>query len=223
MSEEEQQKMTPDMVIEELADGNTRFRNGEITARDHSKAVIQAVYGQHPKAYVLSCIDSRVPVEDVLDQGIGDLFVGRVAGNIINTDQLASMEYAVKSGSKVIMVLGHENCGAVKSSIDDVKMGNITELLAKIKPAVARTNESFTGEKSSKNSQYVHDVTINNIKMSVDEIRKRSPYIAEKEKKGEIKVIATYYSLKDTKVERLNYRAHGLSEEGGTTTTKATN
>lgn len=210
LSEEEQNNMTPDMVLEQLAAGNERFRTGEITARDHSKAVIQAVYGQYPKAYVLSCIDSRVPVEDVLDQGIGDLFVGRVAGNVINSDQLGSMEYAVKSGSKVIMVLGHENCGAVKSSIDDVKLGNITELLAKIKPAIGITNKSFAGDKSTKNSQYVHDVSINNIKNAMDEIRKRSSYIAEKEKKGEIKIVGAYYSLKDTKIERINYEVDGL-------------
>jgi len=181
LSEEEQKKLTPDMVLQQLAAGNERFRTGEITARDHSTAVLQAVDGQYPKAYVLSCIDSRVPVEDVLDQGIGDLFVGRVAGNFVDVDQLGSMEYAVKSGSKVIMVLGHESCGAVKSTIDDVKLGNITEMLSKIKPAVAMTNKTFTGEKSSKNKQYVHDVAINNVKNTIEEIRKRSPYIKEKE------------------------------------------
>lgn len=212
LSEEEQKKLTPDEILKTLAAGNERFRTGEITARDHSKAVIQAVYGQYPKAYVLSCIDSRVPVEDVLDQGIGDLFVGRVAGNIVNSDQLGSMEYAVKSGSKVIMILGHENCGAVKSSIDDVKLGNITELLAKIKPAIGLTDKTFSGDKSTKNSQYVHDVTVNNVKNTIDEIRKRSPYIAEKEKKGEIKIVGAYYSLKDTKIERINYVVDGLKE-----------
>lgn len=212
LSEEEQQKLTPDMVIEQLAAGNERFRTGDITARDHSTAIVQALDGQYPKAYILSCIDSRVPVEDVLDQGIGDLFVGRVAGNIINADQLGSMEYAAKSGSKVIMVLGHENCGAVKSSIDDVKLGNITELLTKIKPAVALTNETFQGEKSTKNKQYVHDVAVNNVKNSIDEIRKRSAYLKEKEDKGEIKIIGAYYSLTDAKMERINYEVHGLKE-----------
>ena len=200
------------MVLQQLAAGNERFRTGELTVRDHSTAVLQAVEGQFPKAYVLSCIDSRVPVEDVLDQGIGDLFVGRVAGNFVDVDQLGSMEYAVKSGSKVIMVLGHESCGAVKSTIDDVKFGNITEMLTKIKPAVAITNKTFTGEKSTKNKQYVHDVTINNVKNTIEEIRKRSPYIKEKEDKGEIKIVGAYYSLKDAKIERVNYQVDGLSE-----------
>ena len=212
LSEEDQKKLTPDMVLQQLAAGNERFRTGALTARDHSAAVLQAVEGQYPKAFVLSCIDSRVPVEDVLDQGIGDLFVGRVAGNFVDVDQLGSMEYAVKSGSKVIMVLGHESCGAVKSTIDDVKLGNITEMLTKIKPAVAMTNKTFTGEKSSKNKQYVHDVAVNNVKNTIEEIRKRSPYIKEKEDKGEIKIVGAYYSLKDAKIERVNYQVDGLSE-----------
>ena len=212
LSEEDQKKLTPDMVLQQLAAGNERFRTGALTARDHSTAVLQAVDGQYPKAYVLSCIDSRVPVEDVLDQGIGDLFVGRVAGNFVDVDQLGSMEYAVKSGSKVIMVLGHESCGAIKSTIDDVKLGNITEMLTKIKPAVAMTNKTFTGEKSTKNKQYVHDVAINNVKNTIEEIRKRSPYIKEKEDKGEIKIVGAYYSLKDAKIERINYQVDGLSE-----------
>lgn len=212
LSEEEQKKLTPDMVIEQLAAGNERFRTGDITARDHSTAIVQALDGQFPKAYILSCIDSRVPVEDVFDQGIGDLFVGRVAGNFVDTDQLGSMEYAAKSGSKVIMVLGHENCGAVKSTIDDVKLGNITDMLAKIKPAVARTNEDFEGEKSTKNKKYVHDVAVNNVLHTIDEIRRRSPYIKEKEDKGELKIIGAYYSLTDAKIERLNYEVHGLKE-----------
>lgn len=212
LSEEDQKKLTPDDVIQQLAAGNERFRTGAITARDHSGAILQAVDGQFPKAYVLSCIDSRVPVEDVFDQGIGDLFVGRVAGNFVDVDQLGSMEYAVKSGSKVIMVLGHENCGAIKSAIDDVKLGNITEMLAKIKPAVARTNQTFQGEKSTKNKQYVHDVATNNVKYTIDQIRKRSAYIKEKEDKGEIKIVGAYYSLKDAKIERINYEVDGLRE-----------
>ena len=151
-------------------------------------------------------------MEDVLDQGIGDLFVGRVAGNFVDVDQLGSMEYAIKSGSKVIMVLGHENCGAIKSTIDDVKLGNITEMLAKIKPAITLTDKSFQGEKSTKNKQYVHDVAVNNVKYTIDEIRRRSPYIKEKEDKGEIKVVGAYYSLKDAKIERINYEVDGLKE-----------
>lgn len=202
MTKEEQAKTTPDMVIAELEEGNERFKNGNYTARDHSKAITQAVDGQYPKAYVLSCIDSRVPVEDVFDQGIGDLFVGRVAGNFVNTDQLGSMEYAAKvAGAKVIMVMGHQNCGAVKGAIDDVKLGNLTELLTKIKPSVTITNETFKGEKSSKNKEYVHDVSVNNVKNTIAEIRKKSPVLKEMEDKGEIKIVGAFYSLQDGKME----------------------
>lgn len=202
MTKEEQAKTSPDAVIKELEEGNERFKNGNYTARDHSKAITQAVDGQYPKAYVLSCIDSRVPVEDVFDQGIGDLFVGRVAGNFVNTDQLGSMEYAAKvAGAKVIMVMGHQNCGAVKGAIDDVKLGNLTELLTKIKPAVSITNEAFKGEKSSKNKEYVHDVSVNNVKNTIAEIRKKSPVLKELEDKGEIKIVGAFYSLQDGKME----------------------
>lgn len=200
MTKEDQTKTTPSMVIEELEAGNERFKNGDYTARDHSKAITQAIEGQYPKAYILSCIDSRVPVEDVFDQGIGDLFVGRVAGNFVNTDQLGSMEYAAKvAGAKVIMVLGHQNCGAIKGVIDDVKLGNLTELLAKIKPAVAMTE--FHGEKSSKNKEFVREVSLNNVKYTIEQIRKRSSVLKEMEDKGEIKIVGAFYSLKDGHME----------------------
>src|SRR4249919_2439137 len=137
LTAEEQQALTPDMVIQSLKDGNKRFVNNDVTARDHSAMVRNASSGQFPKAVILSCLDSRVPVEDVFDKGIGDLFVARVAGNFANDDILGSMEYGCKvSGAKLILVLGHESCGAIKSAIDNVKLGNITAMLSKIKPAV---------------------------------------------------------------------------------------
>src|SRR5215471_15504962 len=151
LTAEEQKALTPDMVIQSLKDGNQRFMNNAITARDHSAMVRNASKGQYPKAVILSCLDSRIPVEDVFDKGIGDLFVGRVAGNFVNEDLLGSMEFGCKiSGAKLILVLGHESCGAVKAAIDDVKLGNITAMLAKIKPAVARSQD-FSGERISKN------------------------------------------------------------------------
>lgn len=203
MTKEEQARYTPDMVIDELEAGNERFNKGQYTARDHSVAVRKAVSGQYPKAYVLSCIDSRVPVEDVFDQGIGDLFVGRVAGNFADEDQLGSMEYATKvAGSKVIVVLGHANCGAIKGAIDDVKMGNLTQLLSDIKPAITMSS-SFKGEKNSKNYDYVHEVSVNNIKNTIDHIRKNSPIIKEMEDKKQIKIIGLLYSLKDGHAERI--------------------
>lgn len=204
MTKEEQAKTTPDMVIDELEAGNERFRTGKYTARDHSKAIVQAIDGQYPKAFVLSCIDSRVPVEDVFDQGIGDLFVGRVAGNFVNEDMLGSMEYACKvAGSKVIMVLGHQYCGAIKGAIDvngvDSKISNLKALLENLQPAIAMS--TITGEKSSKNKEYVHEISVNNVKNTIKNIREKSPTLKEMEDKGEIKIVGAFYSLKEGHME----------------------
>ena len=148
---EEQRALSPDTILQRLKEGNKRFAQNNITARDHSKMVRATAGGQYPKSVVLSCLDSRIPVEDVFDKGIGDMFVARNAGNIVNEDVLGSMEFACKvSGAKLILVLGHSNCGAIKSAIDDVQMGNITAMLAKIKPAV-KMSANFNGEKTSKN------------------------------------------------------------------------
>ena len=137
LTKEQQDALTPDAVITSFKDGNERFLNNDLTARDHSAQVRNSTLSQFPKAIVLSCVDSRVPVEDVFDRGIGDIFVARVAGNFVNEDILGSMEFACKvSGSKVILVMGHEHCGAVKAAVDNVKLGNITPMLAKIRPAV---------------------------------------------------------------------------------------
>ena len=135
MTKEQQAALTPDAVVQDFIEGNKRFHSGVKTVRDHSEQIRKAVPGQFPKAVGLSCLDSRVPVEDVFDQGLGDIFVGRVAGNFVNEDLLGSMEFACKvAGAKLILVMGHQHCGAVKSAIDDVKLGNITAMLAKIKP-----------------------------------------------------------------------------------------
>ena len=201
MSKDAQAKLTPDQVLKELEDGNERFRNGNETHRDHSALIRKYESGQYPKAIVLGCIDSRVPVEDVFDQGIGDLFVGRVAGNLINEDQLGSMEYACKvAGAKLVMVLGHEHCGAVKGAIDDVKLGNLTELLSKIKPSIVKSQD-FKGEKNSKNYDFVKHVCENNIRYSIEQIRARSSVLKEMESKGEIKIVGAYFDLSDSSLE----------------------
>ncbi len=203
LTEKEQQLLTPEMVIQSFKDGNDNFINNNLTKRDHSSLVVDAAYGQHPKAMVLSCIDSRVPVEDVFNKGIGDIFVGRVAGNIVNEDLLGSMEYACKvAGAKVIFVMGHGSCGAVKSAIDDVKVGNITALLSKIRPAVTLA-EDYTGEKKSKNYDYVDYVAKRNISNTIETIRKKSSILKELEDKKEIKIIGTFYNIKNGKVEFL--------------------
>jgi carbonic anhydrase len=195
LTAEEQKALTPDIVIQSLKDGNVRFMNNNLTSRDHSALVRDASAGQFPKAIVLSCVDSRVPVEDVFDRGIGDLFVARVAGNFSNEDILGSMEFACKvSGSKLILVLGHKSCGAIKAAIDNVKLGNITAMLTKITPAVAKSQD-FKGEKTSKNDAFVEYVAKNNVKNTIATIRAKSPILKEMEAKGEIKIVGAYYDL----------------------------
>lgn len=204
MTKEEQAKLTPDNVIQSLKEGNARFMKNDLTQRDHSAQVRKTTHGQFPKAVVLSCIDSRVPVEDVFDKGIGDVFVTRVAGNISNEDVLGSLEYSCKvAGSKLLLVLGHEHCGAVKSAVKDVKVGNITALLSKIRPAVETVEKTFNGEKTAKNKEFVHEVCVQNINNTIDNIRKNSEILKEMEDKGEIKIVGAVYDLDNGKVDFL--------------------
>ena len=201
MTKEQQAALTPDAVVQDFIEGNKRFHSGVKTVRDHSEQIRKAVPGQFPKAVVLSCLDSRVPVEDVFDQGLGDIFVGRVAGNFVNEDLLGSMEFACKvAGAKLILVMGHQHCGAVKGAIDDVKLGNITAMLAKIKPAV-QMSQDFAGEKTSKNDEFVEHVSENNVKYAMQQIREKSPILKEMEDKGEIKIVGAFYRLTDGTLE----------------------
>ena len=201
LTAEDQAKLTPAMVIDSLKKGNQEFINDKLVIRNTSSRIKEAAAGQYPAAVILSCMDSRVPVEDVFHQGIGDVFVIRVAGNIINEDILGSMEYGCKvSGSRVIVVLGHESCGAIKSAISDVKLGNITALLQKIQPAV-KSASSFQGNKSASNGAFVDTVCKRNILLSIDEIRKGSPILKEMEDKKEIAIVGAIYHIKTGKVE----------------------
>jgi carbonic anhydrase len=195
LTAQEQAALTPDMVIQSLKEGNRRFVNNDITARNHSTMVRNASAGQFPKAVILSCLDSRVPVEDVFDKGIGDLFVGRVAGNFVNGDLLGSMEFGCKvSGAKLILVLGHESCGAIKAAIDNVQLGNITAMLANIKPAVVRSG-NFNGDKTSTNDAFVDVVTKNNVLNTIETIKAKSTILKEMSEQGKIKIIGAYYDL----------------------------
>ena len=195
MTKELQAASTPEQVLEVLKNGNAKFVKGDLTFTDYPKQIMQTSQGQFPTAVVLSCLDSRVPVEKVFDLGVGDVFVARVAGNIINPDILASMEYGCKVvGSKIIVVLGHTECGAVKAAIDNVELGNITELLAKIKPAVD-SSSSFEGEKTSKDKGYVNKVTDENVELAIVNIRKNSPILKEMEEKGEIDIVGAVYDV----------------------------
>jgi carbonic anhydrase len=205
LTAEEQQALTPDEVLQSLIEGNQRFVNNDVTARDHTAQVRLAASGQFPKAMILSCLDSRVPVEDVFDKGIGDIFVGRVAGNFVNEDLLGSMEFACKvAGAKLILVLGHEYCGAVKAAIDNVKMGNITPMLAKIRPVVLKSAKTFRGRKVSTNPAFVDHVAKNNVRYNVRKITRQSPILKELVKSGELKIVGGYYDLDTAVVEFLD-------------------
>jgi len=204
-TKEQQAAMTPKAVLEDLMSGNGRFVAGKNTAYSVEESrKVTAEKGQFPKAVVLSCLDSRVPVELVFDQKIGDIFVGRVAGNVENEDQLGSMEFATKlAGSKLIMVLGHTACGAVKGACDGAKMGNLTALLEKIKPAVDSV-EGHEGNRNSKNTAFVDEVIEANVRLTVADIRKRSEVLAQLEKDGKIMIVGGVYDLASGKVTLLD-------------------
>ena len=195
-NKESQSASTPNNVQADLMNGNKRFVNAQMNSRDYAAQRSQVVGGQFPKAVVLSCIDSRVPVETIFDQGIGDVFVARVAGNFENVDILGSMEYSCKvAGSKLVMVLGHESCGAVKAACDGVELGNITEMLEKITPAVKLSSEQVEGEASSANNEFVNKTIANNVMLTIERIREKSPILKEMEDNGEISIIGGVYSL----------------------------
>lgn len=200
LTKERRDSMSPSQVIDELKKGNERFRTGKMTTRDYLAEKRASAAGQYPAAVVLGCLDSRVPAEIIFDAGIGDTFVGRVAGNVVNDDMLGSMEFACAvSGAKVVLVLGHTACGAVKGAINDVVLGNLTGLLARIKPAISATK--FDGEKSSKNGPYVDAVARTNVVLALGEIRRRSPILEDLEKKGTIQITGAMYDLSTGMVE----------------------
>ena len=200
LTKEQRDSMTPSQVIDELKKGNERFRMRKMAPRDYLAEKRSSAGGQYPAAVVLGCVDSRVPAEIIFDAGIGDTFVGRVAGNVVNDDMLGSMEFACAvSGAKVVLVLGHTACGAVKGAIDDVVLGNLTGLLARIKPAIPATK--FDGEKSSKNASYVDAVARTNVVLGLAEVRRRSPILEELEKKGSIHITGAMYDVATGVVE----------------------
>lgn len=200
LTAEEQKALTPDQVLESLKKGNENFTGDGLTLRDHSAMVRQAASGQYPKAVILSCLDSRIPVEDIFDKGIGDLFVARVAGNLVNEDILGSMEFGCKvAGAKLILVMGHNECGAVKAGIDNVQLGNITSLVNKIRPAVDSSN-NFSGDKGTKNKTYVDFVAQKNVLLNMSLIKSKSDILREMVEKGEIKIAGAFYDLNTGKV-----------------------
>lgn len=200
LTKEQQDRLTPAAVLAMLKEGNRRFVAGEVTIRNHRAQIRKAVLHQYPKAIILSCVDSRVPVEDVFDRGIGDLFVARVAGNFVNTDILGSMEFACRvSGAKLILVLGHEHCGAIKSAISNVKLGNITQMLTNLQPAVAASRH-FEGEQTSDNPEFVHQVTEHNVRLNIERIRQDSPILREMEENGQLLICGAVYDMDNGEV-----------------------
>ena len=195
LTQEEQNALSPLEVLNSFAAGNERFVMNDLTARDHSFQIRETANAQFPKAIVLSCVDSRVPVEDVFDKGIGDIFVARVAGNFINDDILGSMEFATKvAGAKLILVMGHENCGAIHAAIDGAELGHITKMLRNLQPAVKMSTQS-KGERSSKNRLFVHEVSENNVRYAIEKIKKDSPLLKTMFENGEIDIKGAVYDM----------------------------
>ena len=199
---ETQSQITPAMAIDMLKEGNKRFVESGQVNRSLPNQVQDTSTGQFPFATVLSCIDSRVSSEIIFDQGIGDIFSIRIAGNFINSDILGSMEFACKlAGTKVIVVLGHTSCGAVKGSVDNASLGNLTSMLGKIRPAVnAVTEPSAESERTSKNIDFVNNVARMNVQMSIRRILDESTVLAEMVDNGDIAIIGGMYDIATGKV-----------------------
>jgi carbonic anhydrase len=200
LTKEKQTALTPDKVLEGLKAGNERFVAGEMTSRDLPAQVEKTSSGQFPSAIVLGCVDSRVPPELVFDQGIGDIFSARVAGNIVNDELLGSIEFATKvAGSKLVVVMGHTSCGAVKGACDNVELGKVTSLVEEIRPSV----EEVTPEEetcSSKNTELVNKISDHNVERTIAKMREQSDVLTQLEKEGTIKIVGAMYDVSTGKV-----------------------
>lgn len=200
LTKEERDGMTPEAVIEHFKQGNLRFRENRPVKHDYLAQKRSSIAGQYPAAVILSCIDSRAPAEIVLDAGIGETFNSRVAGNISNSDILGSMEFACAvAGAKVVLVMGHTRCGAVRGAIDNAELGNLTALLDKIKPAIERTE--YSGERKGSNYDFVDAVARQNVILTIENIRKNSPVLKELEDQKKIKIVGSMYHLSGGKVD----------------------
>lgn len=193
-----QENLTPQLAHEILVEGNERFVQNVKAQRNLKEQVLETSSGQYPFAVILSCIDSRVPAELVFDQGIGDVFSVRVAGNIVNEDILGSMEYACKvAGSKIVVVMGHTKCGAVTAACNHVELGNITPLLNKIQPAVKAVEANI----SEMDNDSIEQVSVLNVEYSIDRIRKESKILADLEHEGSIEIVGAMYDVATGKVK----------------------
>jgi carbonic anhydrase len=201
----EQASITPDAALQRLMEGNRRFTHGTPLHRDSIAQAKAAAAGQYPFAVVLACIDSRTAPEIVFDQGIGDLFVPRVAGNYAPVDILGSMEFATKvAGAKLILVVGHTECGAIKGACDNVELGNLTTVMHALRPAVDEVKDVPAGERTSKNKRFVRAVTEANVRRTVAHIRADSPILRELEQSGQIKIVGAIQDLATGEVRLLH-------------------
>ena len=199
---ETQDALTPAAALNLLREGNERFRAGKMANRDLLRQVKDTSGGQWPFAVVLSCIDSRTSSELVFDQGIGDIFNARIAGNFVNEDILGSMEFACKlAGSKLVVVLGHTHCGAVKGACDGARLGNLSRLIEKLEPTVEATDLPNSGERNSSNAEFVQAVAVNNVHNTIAEIRRRSSVLQELESSGAIGIVGGMYDIGTGEVE----------------------
>jgi carbonic anhydrase len=200
LTKEARDQMTPDQIIAMWKEGNLRFREGRKIQRDFLAEQKATASGQFPAGVLLTCIDSRAPAEILFNLGMGDVFNARIAGNIENPDILGSMEFTTKlAGAKVVLVMGHSACGAVAGAIADAKLGNLTQLLAKIQPAIKATK--YTGDRTAGNAEFVDAVARTNVILTMANIRKNSKVIAALEKAGAVKIAGAFYDLKTGAVE----------------------
>jgi carbonic anhydrase len=198
----QREKLTPDGIISLMKAGNERFRLGKESPHDYLAQQKASAKGQYPAAMILSCIDSRAPAETILDLGIGDCFNARVAGNVVNDDILGSMEFACKlAGAKLVLVMGHTSCGAIKGAIDNVQLGNLTGLLAKIRPAVDATEDQ--GDRSSKNYAFVDAVARKNVELTMADIPRRSSVLADLQKSNAIRIVGGMYNIETARLDFL--------------------
>lgn len=203
----EQKAMTPDQALAALRAGNQRFVSGQSQIDDYQAQATETAKGQYPFATILSCIDSRSVPEAVFDLRLGDAFVPRIAGNFVTPELLGSMEFATKvAGSKVLVVMGHTECGAVKGACDAVRLGNLTSVMTAIEPAIERVKD-VPGERSSKNKEFVHAVTRENVRVNIENIRQQSPIIAELEQAGQLRIIGALHDLATGQVEWIEHPA----------------
>jgi carbonic anhydrase len=196
-----QAAVTPEIALQLLKDGNQRFLNNSTVNRAFDKQIELTSGGQYPFAAVVSCIDSRIPTEIVFDQGIGDIFNARIAGNFVNQDILGSLEFACKlAGSKLIVIMGHTSCGAVKGACDHAELGNLTAMLENINPALQEVKTAEGVDRSSKNIDFVNEVAIQNVHLTINRLKNESPVLNEMIENGDINIVGAMYDVSSGEV-----------------------